>query len=202
MEQHADVVPRLADHLADVGSRQVLDLTQMEDLALQRRQAVQALADRGARLSGFDELMGGPRRSNPSPVCIEARLERVLERLHRSVARNSAASLLDLVPKDPKQPGTDRRPSLETIEGREEGQEHVLHDVLGVLRRQTHATSGPIEPSGVRVDDRPERRRVTATQPIDQLRVIGRHHPIIGAATGWDVRQALSAGLPATLSMR
>ena len=152
VQQYAYVIARLADEVANLGRRQFLDLAKMEDLALQRWKAVEALPHGETGLSGCRGAIRRDRRSNPPATRIEARLEALFERLR--TPPGIAATFLDLVMKDPEEKRAHFRSALEPIEAREKRQEYVLDDVLGLRRFEAHTTRGAIQTPRMIVDDR------------------------------------------------
>jgi len=81
------------------------------------------------------------------------------------LARVRPAALLGLVMEDAKQPGADLCAPFETIQPIQEGEEDILHQIVGVLLTKPHAARRPVEPSRILVDDRLQRGRIAPAQP-------------------------------------
>jgi hypothetical protein len=79
MKQHSDVVAGFPHQVADFGRREVLDLAEVEDFPLQRRETVETLPHGEASFARCHRSVWGDRRPDPSAVRIEPRLEGVLE---------------------------------------------------------------------------------------------------------------------------
>lgn len=163
MKQHGDVIRRASDNACDHSGGQPFDLPQVEHVPVQVWQALMALAKGCLHLRRCQLAIDRHWRRDPCAFHVELRLEHVVDRV--GVGAHRGAALLEhLVAQDSEQPRADRRPSLETIERLEKGDEHLLRHVFGGIRSQPHSAGSPVETTRMLVDKRGQGRLFTGAE--------------------------------------
>jgi hypothetical protein len=103
----------------------------------------------------------------------------LVDRVVQLIADHRASALLGLVVENAEQPGADLGAPFKPLNRLDERHEDVLHEILGLALRMTHAPGSPVESPALLVNNGPQGLGVAAAQ-APQVRVVELdHEPII-----------------------
>jgi hypothetical protein len=167
VKHDADMVDRAAQHLADSGRGEIVDLPQLENLPILDRESSETISQGDGRFGGGDESVCRNRRLSPRPVGVKGCFECLVERVRQLFSRMRTPMLFRLSIENPEQPGAHFGPSFEPLNRFEKGHEDILRQILRVSRRKAQPASRSVQSPTVLVHDLTERGRVAGAQCLD-----------------------------------
>ena len=195
MQQHPYVSDSEVQNLTGLFGGESLELAEQERTALVCRQFSEAVLNCRGGLACRQRPIGIDRRPDPVSGRIEPRLPVAIDRIVSLLFRAHPPSLFRLPEENAVQPGVDGGSPFEPIEGRDERQKDLLHEILSLLDRVAETAGGAVEAGAVLVNDSVEDLFVASPERGDLSRWEG-HADIIG---GTRQRERAARRRPAAL---
>ena len=163
-------------------SLRALDVAQDHHRPVVGREQVDGPSHEGLGLPGEQTILGGggpvgeQERALSRPVTVLLEGRQVVLEAHLELVAFAATAQQGGVGRHPVEPGPQRGPLLERADLLEEGEEHVLHHLLGVRLASRDAERHPVDPGGVALHQHLQGAGVPAAKTGDELR-FGRGRP-------------------------